>query len=117
MRIRKKIGRHYLEININSLCVFDNLGDARRRYVAIVHQINPAEFHLALVKKTGEINQQFAQRSRRSSVLLRDRRRFSLHSMDMSRHRTIVVRRPPRDAVQGFRHGRAGIAAPVGSGW
>ena len=51
MRIRKALIEHFAPIGLRSAFIFDNLSDARIRYVTMIHGISPAKTHRALVKK------------------------------------------------------------------
>lgn len=51
MRIRKEILRHYAAINLTDLHIFNELSDARIRYITMIHELSPAKPHKGLVKK------------------------------------------------------------------
>ena len=51
MRIRKEILRNYSAIKLADVHIFNNLSDARIRYITMIHEISPAKPHKGLVKK------------------------------------------------------------------
>lgn len=51
MRIRKEILRHFSAVNLAEVRIFNNLSDARIRYITMIHELKPAKAHKGLVRK------------------------------------------------------------------
>jgi len=51
MRIRKEVARYFPRSRLNISHIFNELSDARIRYITMIHQISPKKPHKGLVKK------------------------------------------------------------------